>query len=134
MSNTLSACKAGLAALGGVATYLWGPWDALLIVLIAVIALDYLTGILNAGVHGRLSSAVGFRGLLKKIAIFMMVALASLVDKLVPGGNSAVRAAVCTFYIANEGISILENAAGLGLPLPGILRKMLQQLGEEKEP
>ena len=63
----------------------------------------------------------------------IMGTMFSLVDKLVPGGNSAVRAAVCTFYIANEGISILENAAGLGLPLPGILRKMLQQLGEEKE-
>ena len=90
-----------LAALGGVAAYLFGPWDALLVALLAVIALDYLTGVAAAAARRALSSAVGWRGLLKKAVILLVVCLGTLLDLLLEQTNGAVRAAVCLFYIAN---------------------------------
>ena len=130
MMNILKAIP---AVLGGVAAYLWGPWDALIMVLLAVVVLDYVTGILSAAVHKELCSAVGFKGILKKAFIFVMVALAALLDKLVPATNEAVRAAVIIFYIANEGLSILENAGELGLPLPDALKNTLTKLRNSSE-
>ncbi|MCE5235457.1 MAG: phage holin family protein [Clostridiaceae bacterium] len=120
--------KTILAAIGGVLVYLFGPCDALIMALVAVVALDYITGVMSAGFARKLSSAVGFQGLLKKVAIFVLVALASLLDKLVPATNEAVRASVCMFYIANEGISILENVGEMGVPLPKILKAVLKLL------
>ena len=117
-----------LAALGGVAAYLFGPWDALLVALLAVIALDYLTGGAAAAARRALSSAAGWRGLLKKAVILLVVCLGTLLDRLLEQTNGAVRAAVCLFYIANEGLSVLENAAALGLPLPEALRRALAGL------
>lgn len=121
-----------LAVFGGIAAYLWGPFDALLIALIAAVALDYITGVANAAIHKNLSSAVGLKGLIKKMLVFMIVALASALDRLLLDANGAVRAAVCLFYIANEGLSILENAAACGLPLPAALKSALKQLQEGK--
>jgi len=126
--NIEIALKTVLAAIGGVLVYLFGPCDALIIALIAVVTLDYITGVMSAAFVHELSSALGFRGLLKKVAIFALVALASLLDKLVPATNEAVRASVCVFYIANEGISILENVEKMGVPLPKILRDVLANL------
>ncbi|HWS30041.1 MAG TPA: phage holin family protein [Clostridia bacterium] len=127
--------KAVLAAIGGALVYLFGPCDALIIALVAVVALDYITGVMSAAFAHKLSSSEGFRGLLKKVAIFVLVALASLLDKLVPATNEAVRASVCVFYIANEGISILENVSEMGVPLPKILKEVLEKLdaGLEKK-
>ena len=116
------------AAVGGALAWLFGAWDPLIMVLVAVMVLDYITGVADAAVAGTLSSAVGFKGLLKKIFILILVALAALIDRLVPATNGAVRSAVCMFYIANEGLSILENAGTLGLPLPEALRGALQKL------
>lgn len=116
------------AAVGGALAWLFGAWDPLIMVLLAVMVLDYITGVADAAVAGTLSSAVGFKGLLKKIFILILVALAALLDRLVPATNGAVRSAVCMFYIANEGLSILENAGTLGLPLPEALRGALQKL------
>ena len=128
--NVWNWLKGAAAALGGAAAYLWGAWDAMIQVLVAVVVIDYVTGIVGAAMKGELSSAVGFKGLVKKVAIFLLVALGTLVDKAVPAANGAVRAAVLVFYIANEGLSILENIGGLGVPLPGVLKGWLEKLKE----
>ncbi len=118
--------KAAFAAVGAVAAYIWGPFDALIIALICVVVIDYITGVLNAALKHELSSGIGFKGLLKKIFIFALVAVAAIADRIVPAANKAIRAAVIMFYIANESISILENAAKLGLPLPVKLKGLLE--------
>jgi len=120
------------AGIGGIATYIWGPWDALIIALVAMVAIDYITGIIKAAVQGKLSSLVGFKGLLKKVAIFLLVAVGVMVDKIIPATNEAVRSAVIFFYIANEGLSILENAGELGLPLPAALKKSLEKMKDKE--
>lgn len=125
--------KGAIAALGGAAAYLWGPWDALINALIALVALDYVTGVICAAANKRLSSEIGFKGLIKKAVIFALVAVAGVADKVIPATNQAIRAAVILFYIANEAISILENAAKLGLPVPEKLKAVLiKTKGEDK--
>ncbi len=131
--NLELAVKAIPAALGGLLVYLFGPCDALIIALVAAVAIDYITGVMSAAFAHKLSSEVGFKGLLKKVAIFALVALASLLDKLVPATNEAVRASVCVFYIANEGISILENVGRMGVPIPELLKKILIKLKNREE-
>ena len=121
-----------LAGVSGVLSYIFGPWDAMIMVLIAVVALDYITGVAYAAVSKTLSSAIGFKGLLKKVFIFVLVALSTMLDKLVPATNGAVRSAVCMFYIANEGLSILENAGRIGLPMPEALKGALVKLKDGK--
>ena len=125
-------CNSIIAVLGGLAAYLWGPWDAPIIALIAAVVLDYLTGIANAVIHKTLSSEIGFHGLLRKVMIFLLVGLASVIDGLLTETNGAVRIAVCLFYVANEGLSILENAASMGLPLPEVLLQTLSQINDKK--
>lgn len=128
--------KAAAAALGGVAAYLWGPWDALIIALVVFVILDYITGIAKAAICRELSSKAGFHGLLKKVAIFVLVAIGTVMDSVIPAANHAIRSAVIMFYIANEGLSILENAGEIGLPMPEALRTALKKLsepGEKKE-
>ena len=120
------------AGIGGIATYIWGPWDALIIALVAMVAIDYITGIIKAAMQGKLSSLVGFKGLLKKVAIFLLVAVGVMVDRIIPATNEAVRNAVIFFYIANEGLSILENAGELGLPLPAALKKSLEKMKDKE--
>lgn len=125
--------KGAIAALGGAAAYIWGPWDALINALIALVALDYVTGVICAAANKRLSSEIGFKGLIKKALIFALVAVAGVADKVIPATNQAIRAAVILFYIANEAISILENAAELGLPVPEKLKAVLiKTKGEDK--
>jgi len=121
-----------IAAVGGVAAWIFGPWDALITALLAVIVIDYATGIFAAALQKQLSSKIGFCGLLKKMTIFLLVGLAAILDHLVLATNGALRAAVCLFYIMNEGLSILENAGSLGLPLPDALKNALIQLNEKK--
>ena len=130
MEHIVTVLKSAIAAIGGVLVWMFGPWDTLIAVLLAFIVLDYLMGVFNAAVQKTLSSSVGFKGLAKKVAIFAMVGLAALLDRVAPM-NGAIRAAVCLFYIANEGISILENAGALGLPLPAKLKDMLVQLKDK---
>ena len=125
--------KGAIAALGGAAAYLWGPWDALINALIALVALDYVTGVICAAANKRLSSEIGFKGLIKKAVIFALVAVAGVADKVIPATNQAIRAAVILFYIANEAISILQDAAELGLPVPEKLKAVLiKTKGEDK--
>ena len=120
--------KAAAAALVGAAVYLWGPWDALILALVCAVCIDYITGVIKGIILKRLDSSVGFRGLLKKVFIFALVALATVIDRIVPAANHAVRGAVIAFYIANEGISILENAGEIGIPMPEKLRTVLMKL------
>lgn len=118
------------AALGAALVWLFGEWDALLIVLLCFIALDYLSGVINAIVKKQLDSDVGFRGLLKKGAILLVVVVAAQVDKLLGGG--VFRSMACTFYIANEGLSVLENVSAAGVPLPAKLIAVLQKLRDSE--
>ena len=116
------------AAIGGWLGYFLGGADGLLIALIVLAVLDYVTGVMCAIADKKLSSAVGFRGIFKKVLIFMLVGVGHIVDTHVVGTGSALRSAVICFYLSNEGLSVLENTAHLGLPVPDKLREVLTQL------
>ena len=115
-------------ALGGWLGYFLGGADGMLIALIVFVALDYVTGVMCAIVDKKLSSAVGFKGIFKKVLIFALVGVAHILDVNVVGTGSALRSAIICFYLSNEGVSMLENAAHLGLPVPEKLREVLAQL------
>lgn len=117
-----------ISAIGGWLGFALGGRDGLLIALVVVIALDYVTGVMCAVVDRKLSSAVGFKGIFKKIMILMLVGLANVIDVHVAGTGSALRGATVCFYLSNEGLSILENTVHLGLPVPEKLREVLTQL------
>ena len=123
-------CQAALTALGGWLGAFLGGVDGLLLALVAFAALDYLTGVLCAIADKTLSSAVGYRGICRKALIFLLVGVGHVLDTHVAGGGAAVRTAVICFYLSNEGISLLENAARLGLPVPERLKNALRQLHE----
>ena len=95
--------------------------------------IDYLTGVMHAILERQLSSAVGFKGICKKVLIFVMVGTAHLLDVYILGGTGALRSAVICFYLSNEGISMLENASRIGLPIPDALREVLAQLHQKEE-
>ena len=116
-----------LATSGAVLGYLFGELDGLFIALLAMALLDYLTGIIVAISKKELSSAVGFRGICKKILMFILVAAANIIDIQI-SGSSALRSAVLFVFIANEGISIIENSAEMGVPIPEKLREILSQI------
>ena len=104
------------------------PSDGLMIALIIFMVLDYITGMMCAVIDKKLSSAVGFRGICKKVLILMLVGVANVVDVHVVGTGSALRGAVIAFYLSNEGLSLLENAAHIGLPIPDRMKDVLAQL------
>ena len=106
--------------------------DGLLYALIAFAAVDYITGVMCAIVDKKLSSSVGFKGIFRKVLIFVMVGIAHILDAQVIGAGSVLRTAVIFFYLSNEGISIIENVAIIGLPVPQKLIDVLEQLREEK--
>lgn len=113
-----------------------GPVNGLLIALIVFVITDYVTGLASAIVRKELSSSVGFKGLARKILIFLIVGIANVLDVYVLGANAVLRTAVILFYIANEGLSIIENIGEIGVPIPEKLRAVLAQLrkkGDEKE-
>lgn len=116
------------AAIGGWIGYFLGGKDGMLIALIIFMALDYVTGIMCAIMDKKLSSAVGFKRICKKVLILMLVGVANILDLHVVGQGSALRGAVIAFYLSNEGLSLLENAAYIGLPIPDKLREILEQL------
>ncbi len=123
-----------ITAIGAaVCGFLFGRMDGLMYALIAFMALDYLTGVLVAAAQKELSSKVGFKGIAKKVIILALVAVGHILDTHVLGGGAVCRSAVSGFYIANEGISILENAAELGLPLPKKLIDVLKQLRDDND-
>ena len=117
--------------------YFMGGLDGLLIALVVLMSLDYISGIMCAIVDKRLSSAIGFRGVCKKVLTLMLVGVANIVDIHVVGTGSALRGAVICFYMSNEALSLFENAAHIGLPIPDKLREALAQLhgrdGKDKD-
>ena len=116
------------AAVGGWLGWFLGGCDGLLYALLAFVVVDYITGIMCAVVDKKLSSAVGFKGIFKKVLIFTLVGIANIVDMQVLGTPGVLRTAVIFFYLSNEGVSLLENAAHLGLPIPEKLKEVLEQL------
>lgn len=133
MDNAWNWAVGAAAVISGGLTWIFGPWDTVVMVLLAFVAADYLAGVVNALLHKELSSEIGWKGLLRKAMIFLAVAMGALLDKIVPSTNGAIRAAVCIFYIANEGLSIIENMAKMGVPMPEKLREVLAQLRDKGE-
>ena len=120
-------------ALGGWLGYFLGGCDGLLYALIAFVVIDYITGVMCAINDKTLSSEVGFRGICRKVLIFLLVGIANILDVQVIGTGSVLRTAVIFFYISNEGVSLLENAAHLGLPVPEKIKTVLEQLHDRSE-
>ena len=120
-------------AVGGWLGYFLGGCDGLLYALIAFVAIDYITGVMCAINDKALSSEVGFKGICRKVLIFLLVGIANILDLNVIGTGSVLRTAVIFFYISNEGVSLLENASHLGLPVPQKIKAVLEQLHDRAE-
>ncbi len=114
-------------------TYLFGSWDLALQVLIVFMALDYGTGVLYAFLNNQLNSEVGFKGLVKKLMILVVLIIGVMLDRILGTGTWVFRTLVCYFYIANEGISLLENVGNIGIPIPNKIRNALEQLNKDDE-
>ena len=121
------------AAVGGWLGYFLGGCDGLLYALIAFVAIDYITGVMCAISDKTLSSEVGFKGICRKVLIFLLVGIGHIVDAQVIGSGGVLRTAVIFFYLSNEGVSLIENAAHLGLPVPDKLKAVLEQLHDRAE-
>lgn len=120
-------------AVGGWLGYFLGGCDGLLYDLIAFVVIDYITGVMCAIINRELSSAVGFKGIFRKVLIFLLVGIANIIDVQVIGTGAVLRTAVIFFYISNEGVSLLENAGHLGLPIPEKIKTVLEQLHDRAE-
>ncbi len=130
MKDIWTIIQMAFSAIGGYIGYYLGGCDKLLYALIIFVVIDYITGVMCAAVNKRLSSEVGFKGIFKKILIFIMVGIAHILDSHVIGSGNMLRTAAIFFYISNEGISLLENSAYLGLPVPNAIKSVLEQLHE----
>lgn len=128
MKQCWNLMQGTITILGGWLGYYLGGWDGVLIALIVFMTIDYLTGVLCAINDKKLSSEVGFKGISKKVMILMLVGIAHFLDELILGASSVLRNAVIFYYLSNEGLSILENAAHLGLPVPEQMQDVLEQL------
>lgn len=122
-----------IAVIGGWLGWFLGGCDGLLYALLAFVVIDYITGIMCAVVDKKLSSEVGFKGIFKKVIIFALVGVGHILDTRIIGAGSVLRTAVIFFYLSNEGVSLLENAAYLGLPVPQKLKSVLEQLHDRSE-
>ena len=133
MAKLFNVLALALGTVGLWLAYFFGPLNGLLITLLAFIIADYVTGVAAAAVKKRLDSNVGFKGIIKKVIILLIVGVANLLDVYVLGANMILRSAVIFFYIANEGLSIIENAGEIGLPIPKKLREILAQLRDKND-
>ena len=133
MKTSFYYLQTGIFTLGALLGGFLGGKDGHLYALLVLIVLDYITGVLNAIDQRELSSAVGYKGIARKVLIFVLVGTANVVDVYILGKAGVLRAAVIFFYISNEGISILENASYLGLPVPEKLQSVLKQLHQKEE-
>lgn len=120
-------------AVGGWLGYFLGGYDGLLYALVVFMIADYITGVMCAAADKKLSSEVGFKGICRKVLILMLVGIANLLDVQVIGTGAVLRTAVIFFYLSNEGVSLLENAAHLDLPIPEKLKEILAQLHDRAE-
>lgn len=133
MKDFWNVVQLAFAAIGGWLGWFMGGCDGLLFALIAFVAADYITGVMCAIIDKKLSSEVGFKGIFKKVLIFILVGVANILDVQVIGSGCVLRTAVIFFYISNEGVSLLENAGHLGLPIPAKLKDVLEQLHDRAE-
>ena len=133
MKEFWNAVQFAFTAVGGWLGYFLGGCDGLLYALLAFVVIDYITGVMCAINDKTLSSQVGFRGICRTVLIFLMVGIANILDVHIIGTGSVLRTAAIFFYISNEGISLLENAAHLGLPVPEKIKKVLEQLHNKAE-
>ena len=128
MKETWNLIQIGIAAIGGWVGWFVGGVDGFLYALLAFVILDYITGVMCAILEKKLSSEVGARGIFKKVLIFALVGVGHMIDSYLIQSGNAIRTAVIFFYISNEGISVLENATRIGLPIPKKLKDILAQL------
>ena len=133
MKTSFYYLQSGFFGLGAIVGGFLGGKDGLLYALLVLVILDYITGVLNAIDQKRLSSSVGYKGIARKVLIFVLVGTANVVDVYILGKAGVLRATVIFFYISNEGISILENASYLGLPVPQKFQRVLKQLHQKEE-
>lgn len=133
MKTNWNWAQATFAALGGFLGWFLGGYDGFLYALVVFVVLDYLSGVFCAILDHRLSSEVGARGIFKKVVIFALVGVGHMLDELVLGGSGTIRTAVVFFYLSNEGVSLLENAAHIGLPAPQKLKDVLEQLHDRDD-
>ena len=133
MKEFWNTIQLAFAAVGGWLGYFLGGCDGLLYALIAFVAIDYITGVMCAIYDKTLSSEVGFRGICRKVLIFLLVGIGNIIDVQVLGSPGVLRTAVIFFYLSNEGVSLLENAGHLGLPIPAKLKEVLEQLHDRNE-
>ncbi|USP55657.1 hypothetical protein J2N67_005906 (plasmid) [Bacillus thuringiensis] len=128
LENEAVLVKIFLAIFGGFCGYFFGGWDVLLKILVTMVSVDYITGMIAAGYNGKLKSKIGFKGIAKKIVLFLLVGVATQLD-MVFGSNSAIREATIFFFVGNELLSISENAGRIGIPLPQPLINAVETLG-----
>lgn len=131
MKGVLNALQIALSFIGGVAGWFLGGLDGFMYALVAFVIIDYLTGVMVAVISKNLSSEIGFKGIFKKVLIFIMVGIGNLVDVNILKSGCGIRTAIIFFYLSNEGISILENTSKLGLPIPKKLKDILKQIRKE---
>lgn len=133
MKSIWTTFQLAITTLGGYIGWFLGGWDGFLYALVVFVVLDYLTGVMVAILERQLSSEIGARGIFKKVLIFSLVAVAHIIDSDIIETGSTIRTATIFFYLSNEGISILENTAKIGLPIPAKLKTVLEKLNKEDE-
>jgi len=133
MKETFNRLQVVFAAVGGCLGWFFGGFDGFLYVLLAFVIVDYITGLMCAVIDKKLSSEIGFKGIFKKVLIFIMVGIGNILDVQFIGDGNALRTAIIFFYISNEGVSLLENAGHIGLPIPAKLKAVLEQLHDRSE-
>lgn len=133
MKSIINTIQLLFTALGGYLGWFLGGLDGFMYALIAFVIIDYLTGLMVAVLEKKLSSEIGFRGIFKKVLIFVLVGIGHIIDVNVIQNGSVIRTAVIFFYLSNEGISILENSAKIGLPIPKKLKDLLKQINKDEE-
>ena len=133
MKEFWNMIQLAFAGVGGWLGYFLGGCDGLILALLAFVVIDYITGVMCAIADKKLSSAVGFKGICRKVLIFLLVGIANILDVQVIGTGRVLRTAVIFFYISNEGVSLLENAGHLGLPIPVKIKTVLEQLHDRAE-
>ena len=133
MKQIWNTIQLAFAAVGGFVGWFLGGCDGLLYTLLAFVVIDYITGVMCAIVDKTLSSAIGFKGICRKVLIFALVGIGHILDTHVIGSGSVMRTAILFFYISNEGVSLIENAVHIGLPVPQKLKDVLEQLHNRSE-
>jgi len=133
MKDIWNTIQLVFTAIGGGIGWFLGGWDGFLYALVAFVVIDYITGLMCAALDKKLSSEVGFKGIMRKVLIFVMVGIGHIIDTRILGDGSVLRTAVIFFYCSNEGLSVLENATHIGLPVPNKLKEVLEQLHDRDD-